>query len=264
MKVVILAGGLGSRISEESQFKPKPMIEIGGKPILWHIMKGYSHYGFTDFVICAGYKQQVIKTYFNDYFLNTSDITFDYRDGSKDIEIHSTVAMPWRVTIADTGLETQTAGRIKRIQKYIGNESFLLTYGDGVSTVDPNAVIAHHNKVGGVVTVTGVVMNQRFGVLDIEEGDRVNSFREKRSEDNAYINGGFMVAEPEVFSYIGEDGQDGLTEDFSSVTLEHLAAEGKLTVYPYEGFWRCMDTQRDKQQLEQLWASGNAPWKVWE
>lgn len=264
MKVVILAGGLGSRISEESQFKPKPMIEIGGKPILWHIMKGYSHYGFNDFIICAGYKQQVIKTYFNDYFLNMSDITFDYREGTKDIEIHSTIAEPWRVTIADTGLETQTAGRIKRIQKYVGDEPFLLTYGDGVSTVNPHDVIAKHEQTGGVVTITGVVMSQRFGVLDIDADHHVNSFREKRTADNAFINGGFMVVEPEVFGYIGEDGQDGLTEDFSSVTLERLAREGKLTVYPYEGFWRCMDTQRDKQQLEAMWNKGNAPWKMWE
>ena len=264
MKVVILAGGLGSRISEESYLRPKPMIEIGGKPILWHIMMGYSHFGFNDFVICAGYKQQAIKTYFNDYFLNTSDVTFDYRDGSKDIEIHNTAAMPWRVTVADTGLETQTAGRIKRIQKYVGDEPFLLTYGDGVSTVNPNDVIAHHNKVGGVVTVTGAILDQRFGVLDIDGDSRVNSFREKHDEDQSFINGGFMVVEPEVFSYIGEDGQDGLTEDFSGVTLEKLSQEGKLTVFPHEGFWRCMDTQRDKQQLEKLWASGKAPWKNWE
>lgn len=263
MKVVILAGGFGSRISEESHLKPKPMIEIGGRPILWHIMKGFAHYGFTDFVICAGYKQQAIKTYFNDYFLEMSDVTFDYRNGSKDIEVHSTVAEPWRVTVADTGYSTQTAGRIKRIHKYVGDEPFLLTYGDGVSTVNPNDIIACHNKVGGVVTITGVILNQRFGVLDVDGHNRVNAFREKREADKAFINGGFMVVEPEVFDYIGDDGRDGATEDFSGVTLERLSREGKLTVYPYTGFWRCMDTQRDKVQLEQLWDAGDAPWKVW-
>lgn len=263
MKVVILAGGFGSRISEESHLRPKPMIEIGGKPILWHIMKGYAHYGFNDFVICAGYKQQVIKTYFNDYFLEMSDVTFDYRDGAKDVEVHSTVAEPWRVTVADTGFDTFTAGRIKRIQKYVGNEPFLLTYGDGVSDVNPNDIIAHHRKVGGLVTITGVVMSQRFGVLDIDETDHISSFREKRDADNAFINGGFMVVEPEVFDIIGTSGVPADREDFSGVTMERLAREGQLTVYPYEGFWRCMDTQRDKQKLEDLWESGNAPWKVW-
>lgn len=263
MKVVILAGGFGSRISEESHLRPKPMIEIGDKPILWHIMKGYAHFGFTDFIICAGYKQNVIKSYFNDYFLHTSDVTFDYRGGSKDVEIHSTVAEPWRVTVADTGLNTQTAGRIKRIQKYVGDEPFLLTYGDGVSDIDPCDVIAYHKEKGGIVTITGVVMSQRFGVLDIGKDGRVDSFREKRDEADAFINGGYMVVEPEVFGYIGDDGKDGATEDFSSVTLERLAAEGNITAYPYRGFWRCMDTQRDKNQLEDLWNSGNAPWKVW-
>lgn len=263
MKVVILAGGFGSRISEESHLKPKPMIEIGGRPILWHIMKGFAHYGFTDFIICAGYKQQVIKTYFNDYFLEMSDVTFDYRDGKKDVEVHSTVAEPWRVTVADTGLNTMTAGRIKRIQKYVGNESFLLTYGDGVSDVNPNKIIAHHEKAGGLVTITGVVMSQRFGVLDIDETDHISSFREKREADNAFINGGFMVVEPGVFDVIGTSGIPADEEDFSGVTMERLAREGQLTVYPYEGFWQCMDTQRDKQKLEKLWSSGNAPWKVW-
>ena len=250
MKVVILAGGFGSRISEESHLRPKPMIEIGGRPILWHIMKGFSHYGFNDFVICAGYRQQVIKTYFND-------------DGSKDVEVHSTVAEPWRVTVADTGYDTFTAGRIKRIQKYVGDEPFLLTYGDGVSDVDPNDIIAHHKKVGGLVTLTGVILNQRFGVLDIDESDHVFSFREKREADDAFINGGYMVVEPEVFDVIGASGMPAEREDFSGVTMERLAREGQLTVYPYTGFWRCMDTQRDKQQLEELWESGNAPWKVW-
>ncbi len=263
MKVVILAGGFGSRISEESHLKPKPMIEIGERPILWHIMKGYSHFGFNDFVICAGYKQQAIKTYFNDYFLHTSDVTFDYRDGAKDIEIHSTTAEPWRVTVADTGLNTFTAGRIKRIQKYVGNEPFLLTYGDGVSDVDPNDIIAFHRAHGAVVTLTGVIVSQRFGVLDVDDTGMVGSFREKRTADEALINGGFMVCEPEVFDYIGADGEDGTTEDFSGVTMERLALEGKLACYPHHGFWSCMDTQRDKNRLEELWNSGHAPWKVW-
>ena len=265
LKVVILAGGLGSRISEESHLRPKPMIEIGGKPILWHIMKGFSHFGFNDFVICAGYKQDVIKTYFNDYFLHNSDVTFDYRGGHKNVEVHSTVAEPWCVTVADTGYDTQTAGRIKRIQKYVGDEPFLLTYGDGVSTVNPNDIIATHGRLGGVVTITGVILSQRFGVLDIDSDGKISSFREKRDADNALINGGFMVVEPEVFDYIGINGENenGDAEDFSSVTLERLANDGKLTVHSHTGFWRCMDTQRDKQQLENLWDSGEAPWKVW-
>lgn len=263
MKVVILAGGFGSRIAEESHLRPKPMIEIGGRPILWHIMKGYSHFGYNDFVVCAGYKQQIIKTYFNDYFLHASDVTFDYRDGTKDVEVHSTSVEPWRVTVADTGLNTQTAGRVARIHKYVGNEPFMLTYGDGVTDADPNDILAFHKAHGGVVTIMGTIFNQRFGVLDIDERGRVGAFREKRAEDNALINGGFMVCEPEVFDYIGQHGSDPDSEDFSGMTLERLATDGALTCYPYLGFWRCMDTQRDKNQLEDLWDAHKAPWKVW-
>ena len=263
MKVAILAGGFGSRISEESQFRPKPMIEIGGRPILWHIMKGFSHFGFNDFIICAGYKQDIIKNYFNEYFLHSSDVTFDFRDGDKKVEIHETAAEPWRVTVADTGYSTMTAGRIKRIQKYVGDEPFFLTYGDGVSDVNPNDVFEYHRKAGGIVTLTGVILNQRFGVLEMNDSGRVDAFREKHDTTDSFINGGYMVVEPEVFDYIGEDGCGGDTEDFSGITLERLADAGKLTCYPYRGFWSCMDTQRDKQQLEEMWKSGSAPWKVW-
>ena len=239
------------------------MIEIGGQPILWHVMKGYSTHGFNDFVICAGYKQHMIKEYFDDLFLYSSDVTFDYRDGRKAVEVHDTSVEPWRVTVADTGYDTKTAGRVRRIHQYVGDEPFMLTYGDGVSNIDPNELLAYHEKVGGVVTLTGVSAGQRFGVLDIDKAGRVSQFREKRDADESIINGGFMVCEPEVFDYIGQNGSDPDDEDFSSVTLEKLASEGRLTAYPFDGFWKCMDTQRDKEQLEALWDEGSAPWKVW-
>ncbi len=259
MKVVILAGGLGSRISEESHLRPKPMIEIGGRPILWHIMKYYSEFGFNDFVICAGYKQHIIKEYFADYFLHSSDVTFDYRDGKQEMTVHSTNAEPWRVTVADTGLKTQTGGRIRRIHKYVGDEPFMLTYGDGVSNVDLNALLKYHAQVGGTVTLTGVNIAQRFGVLDINDAGQVTEFREKNDADENAINGGFMVVEPDVFEEpLGDD------EDFSKIALESLASKGKLTCYRHTGFWQPMDTQRDKQLLEKIWASGDAPWKIWE
>ena len=263
MKVVILAGGLGSRISEESHLKPKPMIEIGNRPILWHIMSGYTHFGFDDFVICAGYKQDKIKEYFNSLYLYASDIAFDFRGGSKSVEIMSTEIEPWRVTIADTGLATQTAGRIKRVRKYVGDETFMLTYGDGVSNVDPEDILDFHKREGGLLTITAVRPQQRFGVLDIEETGQVVSFHEKRSEYGSYVNGGFMVCEPEIFDIIGSSGIAADDEDFSSVTMERLAREGKVTAYRHDGFWMCMDTRRDRQQLEELWAKGDAPWKVW-
>lgn len=258
MKVVILAGGLGSRISEESQYKPKPMIEIGPQPILWHIMKYYSEFGFNDFIICAGYKQHVIKEYFADYFLHSSDITFDYSKGSNVMTVHNTNVEPWKVTIADTGLHTNTAGRIRRIRKYVDQEPFMLTYGDGLSNVDLDALLQFHNSNGGTVTITAVDIEQRFGVLDIDETGLVESFREKDDSDSNAANGGFMVIEPEIFQQPLLD-----TDDFSKVTLENLASDKKLTAFRHTGFWQPMDTQRDKMRLEEIWESGNAPWKIW-
>lgn len=262
MKVVILAGGFGSRISEESHLKPKPMIEIGTQPILWHIMKGYAHFGFNDFIICAGYKQHKIKEYFADYYLHQSDVTFDFTDGRKDVSIESTTVEPWRVTVADTGYDTMTAGRVARIRRYVGDEPFMLTYGDGVSDVDPNRILDFHKKSGTLVTLTAARITQRFGVLDIDGSGMVGEFREKRDSDGGYINGGFMVCEPGVFDYIGRDSNPD-DEDFSGVTLEALARDGQLSAYRHDGFWMCMDTQRDMNKLIEMWESGNAPWKVW-
>ena len=258
MKVVLLAGGFGTRISEESHLKPKPMIEIGEQPILWHIMKQYSAYGFNEFIICAGYKQHIIKEYFADYFLHTSDITFDFTQGKNDVVVHHNASEPWKVTVVDTGLNTMTGGRVKRIAPYVGNEPFMLTYGDGVSNVDIGKLLAFHKSHGRLATMTAVNVGQRFGVLDISEEGRINSFREKQHDDGALINGGFMVLQPEVFDYI-----EGDSTVFEKAPLERLADEGQLMAYRHEGFWQCMDTQRDHQLLEKLWASGQAPWKVW-
>lgn len=258
MKVVLLAGGFGTRISEESHLKPKPMIEIGEQPILWHIMKQYSSYGFNEFIICAGYKQHIIKEYFADYFLHTSDITFDFTQGKNDVVVHHNASEPWKVTVVDTGLNTMTGGRVKRIAPYVGNEPFMLTYGDGVSNVDIAKLLAFHKSHGRLATMTAVNVGQRFGVLDINEEGRINSFREKQNDDGAVINGGFMVLQPEVFDYI-----EGDSTVFEKAPLERLADEGQLMAYRHEGFWQCMDTQRDHQLLEKLWASGQAPWKVW-
>jgi len=256
MKVVILAGGLGTRISEESYLKPKPMIEIGDQPILWHIMKYYSSFGFHDFIICCGYKGHVIKEYFADYYLHRSDVTFDFSDENR-MTVHQNVAEPWRVTLVDTGLRTQTGGRVKRVQRYIGAEPFMLTYGDGVSTVDLRALIKQHQTSGKVVTLTGVQPGGRFGVLDLN-GQTVVGFREKAKEDGGWINGGFMVLEPEIFERL--NGDECILE---REPLESLAREGKLGIYKHDGFWQCMDTQRDKTKLEELWQSGDAPWRVW-
>lgn len=256
MKVVILAGGLGTRISEESYLKPKPMIEIGDQPILWHIMKYYSSFGFHDFIICCGYKGHVIKEYFADYYLHRSDVTFDFSDKNR-MTVHQNVAEPWRVTLVDTGLMTQTGGRVKRVQKYIGDESFMLTYGDGVGDIDLNALLAQHQASGKVATLTGIQPAGRFGVLDVD-GQTVTGFREKAKEDGGWINGGFMVFEPEIFDRL--DGDDCVLE---REPLEHLAQEGQLGIYRHSGFWQCMDTQRDKTRLEELWQRGNAPWRVW-
>lgn len=257
MKTVILAGGFGTRISEESQFKPKPMIEIGGMPILWHIMKLYSFYGFNDFIICAGYKQEVIKEWFGNYFLKTSDITFDFTQGDKVI-IHNRHSELWKVTVIDTGLNTMTGGRLKRIKKYVENQAFLMTYGDGVCDVDIKKLIEHHKSHGKLATLTAVQPEGRFGIMDMA-GEQVLSFREKSKADSGWINGGFMVLEPKVLDYIEDD-----TTTFEKEPLERLANEGELVSYKHYGFWQCMDTLRDKQKLEALWMSGKAPWKVWE
>jgi len=256
MKVVILAGGLGTRISEESHLKPKPMIEIGEKPILWHIMKSYSAYGFNDFIICCGYKQYIIKEYFADYYLHNSNITFDFRDGNV-MEVHSNTAEPWRVTLVDTGLNTMTGGRVKHIREYLGNETFMLTYGDGVSDVNMTALVEFHKSHGKLATITSVRPEGRFGVLDMV-GDRVDAFREKDQSDAGWINGGFMVLQPQVVDYINSDATILEREP-----LERIAAEEQLMAYKHEGFWQCMDTQRDKQRLEELWESGHAPWRKW-
>ena len=256
MKVIILAGGLGTRISEESYLKPKPMIEIGDQPILWHIMKYYSSFGFHDFIICCGYKGHVIKEYFADYYLHRSDVTFDFSNQNR-MTVHQNVAEPWRVTLVDTGLMTQTGGRVKRVQKYIGDEPFMLTYGDGVGDIDLDALLAQHQASGKIVTLTGIQPGGRFGVLDVD-GQTVTGFREKAKEDGGWINGGFMVLEPEVFTRLGGDSCVLEREP-----LEGLAQEGWLGIYRHNGFWQCMDTQRDKTRLEELWQNGDAPWRVW-
>lgn len=257
MKVVLLAGGFGTRISEESQYKPKPMIEIGEMPILWHIMKTYSSYGFDEFIICAGYKQHVIKQWFADYFLHTSDITFDFTKGNQMI-IHDAHAENWKVTVVDTGLHTMTGGRLKRIKKYLGDEPFFMTYGDGVADVDIPATLEFHKSHGKLATMTAIRPESRYGMIDMEDG-LVNSFREKSQSDVGWINGGFMVLDPKVLDYI-----DGDADMFERAPMERLAEDGQLMCYCHEGFWQCMDTLRDKQKLESLWESGKAPWKLWE
>ena len=258
MKVVILAGGLGTRISEESHLKPKPMIEIGGKPILWHIMKEYSHYGFNDFIICCGYKQHKIKEWFADYYLYNSDVTFDFTNHNS-MTVHNNVAEPWKVTIVDTGLNTMTGGRVKRVQKFIGDETFMLTYGDGVSDVNIKKLLEYHRSHGKVATITTINLDQRFGVLDITEDNKIISFREKDSADGSRINGGYMVLEPEIFDWI-----DGDETVFEKKPLETAAEKGELMAYIHEGYWQCMDTKREMDRLNDLWDSGNPPWKTWE
>ena len=257
MKVVILAGGFGTRISEESHLKPKPMIEIGERPILWHIMKGYSHQGFNEFVICLGYKGYSIKEYFAHYFLHESDITFDFR-GSNGREVHSHTAEPWKVTLVNTGLDTATGGRVKRIQPYIGNETFMLTYGDGVSDVDIKRLMAFHKSHGKLATITSTQPGGRFGALDVAEDGRVLGFKEKPKGDGGWINAGFFVFEPKVFDYIAGDNIF-----LEKEPLESLAREGHLVANRHEGFFQPMDTLRDKNLLDELWKSGKAPWKVW-
>jgi glucose-1-phosphate cytidylyltransferase len=258
MKVVILAGGLGTRISEESDFKPKPMIEIGGKPIIWHIMKIYSHYGFHEFIVCCGYKAYVVKDYFHHYYMHQADMTIDLENNRS--EYHNSAAEPWRVTLVDTGLNTMTGGRIKRVHKYIEEDTFLLTYGDGVSDVDIGALVDFHKASGRLATLTAIQPSGKFGALDIADGSAtVSSFQEKPKGDGAWINGGFFVCESRVFDFI-RGGDDTIWE---RDPLEELAAGGQLGAFKHEGFWQPMDTLRDKNELEKLWASGKAPWKVW-
>lgn len=259
MKVVLLAGGFGTRISEESQFKPKPMVEIGGKPILWHIMKEYSYYGFHEFVICAGYKQHMIKEWFANYFLHNSDVTFDFTEGKNDMTVHTQHCEPWKVTVVDTGLRTMTGGRIKRIQPYVGEETFMMTYGDGVCDVNIQELLRFHREHGKIATLTAVMQEQEKGVLDIGGDNAVKSFREKNRTDGAPINAGYMVLEPEVFDYI--DGDDTV---FERDTLVRLAAEGELMSYMHKGFWQCMDNRREMEMLETCLNRGKAPWKKWE
>lgn len=257
MKVVILAGGLGTRISEESHLKPKPMIEIGDRPILWHIMKTYSHFGFNDFIICVGYKGYLIKEYFANYYLHQSDVTIDLKENN--LQIHNSKAEPWKVTLVDTGLNTMTGGRIKRIQKYIENKTFMLTYGDGVGNVDIAELLAFHKKHNKYATVTAVQPSGRFGALNIDDKNEILSFQEKPRGDGAWLNGGFFVLEPKIFDYIG--GDETIWE---RQPLESLAKDGQLVAYKFNGFWKPMDTLRDKIELEELWRSGNLPWAKWQ
>ena len=257
MKVVLLAGGFGSRISEESQFKPKPMIEIGGMPILWHIMKEYSYYGYNEFIICAGYKQEYIKEWFANYFLHNSDVSFDFRQGKNEMTVHQSKLESWKVTIVDTGYNTMTGGRIKRIQKYVGNEPFFMTYGDGVCDVNINKLLEYHKSHGKIATLTAVNQKQEKGVLDIEDG-AVKSFREKNMGDAIPINAGYMVLEPSIFNYLTDDKCV-----FEQVALTELAKEGELMSYIHEGFWQCMDNIREKNLLEKLLLENKAPWKKW-
>ena len=237
--------------------RPKPMIEIGERPILWHIMKEYSHYGFNEFVICLGYKQHVVKEFFADYFLHTSDITFDL--ATNEMIVHNNVAEPWKVTLVDTGLNTMTGGRVKRIRPYVGEEPFMLTYGDGVANVDIPALLTFHKKHGKIATITTVNVGQRFGIIDVGPNGVIHAFREKNEADGSLINGGYMVMNPQVFDYI--QGDDTVLE---KEPLENLARDGQLMAYHHTGFWQCMDTQRDKKRLEDMWNAGKAPWKIWE
>lgn len=258
MKVVILAGGFGTRISEESQYSPKPMVEIGGRPILWHIMKEYAYYGHNEFIICAGNKQHMVKEWFANYFLYNSDVTFDYADGRSEMTVHNHHCEPWKVTVVDTGLHTMTGGRIKRIQKYVGDETFLMTYGDGVCDVDMDDLIKYHNSHGKIATLTAVVLEQQKGVLNIGGDNAVKSFREKSISDGAPINAGYMVLNPRIFDYL--EGDDTV---FEKEPMEKLAEEGELMSYMHRGFWQCMDNKREKDMLEMLLATGEAPWRKW-
>jgi glucose-1-phosphate cytidylyltransferase len=258
MKAVILAGGYGTRISEESGVRPKPLVEIGNYPILWHIMKLYSHHGINEFIICSGYKGHMIKEYFSNYFLHRSNVSFDLKNNS--IEYHENSSEPWKVTIVDTGLGTMTGGRLKQIQKYIGNETFCMTYGDGVADVDIKKLIAFHKSNDGLATLTAVQVPERFGAFNLSPKQvKVSHFKEKPKSHNAWVNGGFFILEPEIFEYL--DGDDCIWE---REPLEKLANENKLNSYRHLGFWMPMDTLKDKRELSKLWDSGNPPWKVWK
>lgn len=256
MKVVILAGGLGTRLSEETDIKPKPMVEIGGKPILWHIMKIYEHYGFNEFVICCGYKGQVIKEYFSNFFLHHSDVTFDL--STNHMEVHSSQAEKWKITLVDTGKDSMTGGRIKRIQKYVNNSTFMLTYGDGVSNINIKELVEFHKKNKKMVTVTAVQPESRFGVLDINSNNEVKSFLEKPKGESGWINGGFFVCEPEIFNYI--QGDDTIWE---REPLESIAKDNNLSAFKHEGFWKPMDSLKDKMDLNKYWETNKAEWKLW-
>jgi len=256
MKVVLLAGGFGTRLSEETTLKPKPMVEIGGMPILWHIMKIYSHYGFNEFVVCCGYKGYVIKEYFANYFLHQSDVTLDLQENK--MHIHNSKSEPWKVTLVDTGLHTMTGGRIKKVKEFLDNKPFLLTYGDGVGNVNIDELIRSHQKSNKSITITAVQPSGRFGALNINDKNNVESFVEKPSGDGAWINGGFFVCEPEVVDYIDDD-----TTVFERTPLENLAKDGKMNAYKHHGFWKPMDMLRDKKQLEADWSTGKALWKIW-
>lgn len=256
MKVVLLAGGLGTRISEESVLRPKPMIEIGNMPILWHIMKSYSAYGYNDFIICCGYKGYIIKEYFANYFLHEADVTISLKDNS--VKVHDSHVEPWTITLVDTGIDSMTGGRIKRIQPHVGNEPFMLTYGDGVSDVNIDELVKFHKESGRLCTVTSVQPVGRFGALETNEKNEVLSFIEKPKGDGAWINGGFFVCQPEVFDYI-----DGDSTIFENGPMEKLASDGEMSAFKHSGFWKPMDTLRDKIELEQSWAANNAPWKKW-
>jgi glucose-1-phosphate cytidylyltransferase len=259
MKVVLLAGGFGTRISEESQYKPKPMIEIGGMPILWHIMKEYAYYGHTEFIICAGYRQEYIKEWFANYFLHNSDVTFDYRDGKNEMTIHTSNCEPWKVTVVDTGYNTMTGGRIKRVQRYVGDEPFFMTYGDGVCDVDINELFKFHQAHGKIATLTAVKLAQDKGVLNIGGDNAVKSFREKNLSDGAPINAGYMVLQPEIFNYL--EGDDTI---FEKEPLEKLVEEHQLMSFIHKGFWQCMDNVRERAMLDKLLELNKAPWKKWD
>lgn len=256
MKVVILAGGLGTRLSEETVVRPKPMVEIGGKPILWHIMKQYSRYGFNDFIICLGFKGYVIKEYFSNYFLHMSDVTYDMRNNT--MEVHQQYAEPWKVTLVDTGMDSMTGGRLKRVSSYVENETFMLTYGDGVSDVNIQELVSYHQRCGRLATVTSVQPPGRFGVLDLSDKNQVIGFQEKPKGDGALISGGFFVFEPEVLARLEND-----STVLEKEPLQSLAADSQLVAYRHDGFWQPMDTLRDKNYLEELWLTGKAPWKTW-
>lgn len=259
MKVVILAGGLGTRIMEETKVKPKPMVNIGQMPILWHIMKGYSYYGYNDFVICAGYMQNAIKEWFYNYFINSSDIKFNFKNSKNEFSVLNSHTEPWEVSVVDTGYNTMTGGRLKRVKDYVNNETFMLTYGDGVCDVNIEELVKFHKSHGKLATITAVIQKQQKGVLDINQYGSVKRFREKNLDDAAKINAGFMVLEPKVFDYL--KGDDTVLEN---EPMEQLASEGQLMSYIHNGFWQCMDSLREKELLEDLWQTGKAPWKLWK